>query len=372
MSIVHDLRTTDDPRDVVHRIVEVVARGGTAVLPTESEYVAVAAADQPTAVRRIVDAGDECGLMLRSADALWDYAAAASPRARRLVARATPAGIVFEWPLAGLEGGGLDSFGTGVTEQLSSGGHLGCWLPSLEFVREVLDLLPTPLVFSRLAGRTECPAEAECPWADAIADAGVVQRVGGTTFVRMGADTERVWTVVREGAVSESLLRRLDCTTIVFVCTGNTCRSPMAAGMFRSLLAERLECPVEKLSNAGFAVQSAGLSAGSGSPASLEAVRLLAQRGVDLTDHRSQPLTDALFDTADRVWTMTNSHLEAIRRVRPDASEKCDLLDPEGADVADPFGGGPEEYAECFEQIEALLHTRLDELLAVGDSGSMG
>ena len=128
------------------------------------------------------------------------------------------------------------------------------------------------------------------------------------------------------GVVREQTLRRLASLLILFVCTGNTCRSPMAEAMCRKLLAERLGCKIDELEEHGVIVMSAGLSAYMGGRPSPEAVDVMRAMGVDLTQHESQPLTEQLVRHADVIWTMTRSHRQAILAQWPEAARRCELV----------------------------------------------
>ena len=154
-------------------------------------------------------------------------------------------------------------------------------------------------------------------------------------------------------------------TRVLFVCTGNTCRSPMAAAAFRHICEQ---------SGAEAVVESAGLAAAAGEPMTPQAAFALRLRGVR-TDgkHRSRALTPALVDTADWVVVMTAGHLRAVRERYPAAAGKMRLLlsfsaksaDTVVPDVADPFGGDSETYVRCLEMMWPSL-TRLTELMAEG------
>ena len=117
---------------------------------------------------------------------------------------------------------------------------------------------------------------------------------------------------------------------LLMVCTGNTCRSPMAEAIARQMFPEST-------------VVSAGVYAAPGDPATSEAVTAMEQRGLDLTGHRSQPLTAELVDQADAIFTMTQSHHQAVLGAVPSADIKAQRLDPD-QDIADPFGGPQELY----------------------------
>ncbi len=132
--------------------------------------------------------------------------------------------------------------------------------------------------------------------------------------------------------------------TILFVCTGNTCRSPMAACML-SALAEREGCDVRAL--------SAGIAAQSGAPASQGARRAMQRRGLSLDRHRSQPVTPALLGEADLVVGMSQSHIDAVRAYFPDVSTPMRAFDD--PPVSDPFGGDDTAYERSAQDIARQL-----------------
>ena len=133
---------------------------------------------------------------------------------------------------------------------------------------------------------------------------------------------------------------------ILFICTGNTCRSPMAAGYFKSLLNTEETKRVEVL--------SAGTFAGNGEPASANSIRSARNLGIDISDHKSSPLTSELAESADIIVAMTESHRHAIGAISPAALAKTRLmsqLSEIGDDVSDPFGGNAEMYDECLKSM---------------------
>src|SRR6266581_5721663 len=137
--------------------------------------------------------------------------------------------------------------------------------------------------------------------------------------------------------------------TILFVCTGNICRSPMAEGLFRHVVKGRND----------FRVLSAGVGAVDGLPPSEHAVRALRELGIDISRQRSRMLTADLVQQADYIFGMTHSHVDAITLLYPQASEKTFLLrefdetlDTYENDISDPIGGSYEIYRSCRDQIE--------------------
>jgi protein-tyrosine phosphatase len=170
------------------------------------------------------------------------------------------------------------------------------------------------------------------------------------------------------------MLQRLSSLMVLFVCTGNTCRSPMAETLFRHLAAERLGCAPDEIEQRGLVVTSAGLAAWSGAKASAGAVEAMAEFGADLTAHESQPVTETLVRQADVIWTMTASHRAALLAQFPEAGGRVAMLAPDRQDVSDPIGGPVSTYRACAGQIRGHLLARLatlaDELPGLDPGGA--
>ncbi len=137
---------------------------------------------------------------------------------------------------------------------------------------------------------------------------------------------------------------------ILIVCTGNTCRSPMAEGLLRHMLQSM--CGEE-----GFQVISAGTAALEGDPAAEHAVTVLAERGIDLSGHRSRSLSRDLIVQANRILAMTEQHRDAVLVLVPEAEENIQVLA-----MPDPFGMPVEVYRECAQELEKLLEAVVKEL----------
>ena len=139
---------------------------------------------------------------------------------------------------------------------------------------------------------------------------------------------------------------------IIFVCTGNTCRSPMAEGYFKKLCQEAGRHDIR--------VTSAGTAAWNGGRASGNTIAVLMEMGIDMSQFSSSTLTPALIRQADMLICMTSSHRAAIGQIAPEALAKTHLLlefAPKNGndDISDPFGGSLELYSLCFEDMRPAL-----------------
>ena len=192
-----------------------------------------------------------------------------------------------------------------------------------------------------------------------LVDEGPTRLAKPATFVHLDGEG---WRVVRPGAVSEATLTRMAGTIILFVCTGNTCRSPMAEALCKTLLAERIGCRLDELEQRGYVVLSAGMAATNGMPAAGNARDVVRQRGGTLEAHASRRVTADLIRHADHVIAMTGDHLQALLDQVPEAAASTRLLHPEGGDVPDPVGSDRETYQRPAIAIEDYLGRFLDDL----------
>jgi glycine hydroxymethyltransferase len=141
--------------------------------------------------------------------------------------------------------------------------------------------------------------------------------------------------------------------TILFVCTGNVCRSPMAEGLFRHALKGRKD----------ISVYSAGVSAPKGAKASQHALEALDELGIQLGSFRSQPVTEELLERCTHVFTMTRDHYRILDLLYPEHAGKIRLLGEftaRGGDIPDPIGQGLSVYRKCRDVIKSALDHLID------------
>lgn len=369
MPEVVELREVTDRRDVIHRAVQRLLSGNLVVLPSEAGFVLAGAALVEGTSQRLRP--DGIALLLRATDEVADYLPLLSPVGLRIAKRCWPGPLVLQAPATATDG-----FVAALPESsrwaVLAAGQLSVRVSSHPVLSEVAKLCRGPLLFRELPAPTKTTDFTTEPWSSA---ALIVTEPPSTesksaesklldalpSIVRV--DEFGNWSAERIGATPESKLQVAACELILFCCTGNTCRSPMAECLFRHLLSERLKCSPDELTQRGFLVASAGLAADYGSAASHESVEVMKRRGLNLRSHSSQPVTDRLIDQADRCYTMTRRHRDAILDSRPELAPRVQVLARDNGDISDPIGAGLNEYAACAASIERHLAQILDEIV---------
>lgn len=147
---------------------------------------------------------------------------------------------------------------------------------------------------------------------------------------------------------------------ITIVCTGNVCRSPMAERLLRHALAAE-DPPLNT-----YKVISAGVSAFPGDPASRNSVNALSKVGLDLSDHRSRPLSDQLVEISDFILAMTSGHIEMIRMQYPDLTDNLhrfrEWVEDGSKEVPDPVGGSLQLYLDTRDNIAEAIPSIIKQI----------
>ena len=140
-------------------------------------------------------------------------------------------------------------------------------------------------------------------------------------------------------------------SVILIVCTGNLCRSPMAEGLLRQRLAEAGL-------DSRYLVSSAGVWAVDGRPASGNAVAVMAERGIDISDHIAHTVTAGDMAEADLILVMGREHAQVLKNTWPQYAWKIRRLSEMSGkrkDIADPYTGPIEEYRTCADTLSGYI-----------------
>ena len=347
---------------LVERVRAALERGALVALPTETVYGLAARADDARAVARLAalkgGPSEKAFTWHVGTSAVLSRFDALVPLLARLAERYWPG------PLT-LVARGVPSGLAGVARE----GWTGVRFPAHRATAGILAALPFPVVMSSANLHGTPPllvaADVQRTFGRELAlvvDGGPARLGEASGVLSVGPGR---FELLREGLSSLAALRRAAGLAIGFVCTGNTCRSPMAEAFAQSVLGARLGLSTgepdgaRRLSDFGFRVESMGILARPGEPASALALEALGARGLTLAGHAAQAATLERVRELDRVYALTRGHLHALRSLLPPGSTPMlELLDPEGLDIPDPAGGSREDYARCAERIEAAIRAR--------------
>jgi tRNA threonylcarbamoyl adenosine modification protein (Sua5/YciO/YrdC/YwlC family) len=321
----------------IRAAVKALQAGDLVVLPTETVYgVAadpkVAGAEDRIYAAKERDRGKPIPLLVSNLDAVMRAGGMVGSRARRLARRYWPG------PLTLVLNCGRKTEGFRVPDHPVA-------LAVLKAAGGVLRVTSANLSGEPAARTAQAAAEALGSSVSLVLDAGPATLGVESTVVQIDGKTVKI---LRQGFIPEKAImnRRL----VLFVCTGNVCRSPMAEVLLRHWLGPDTD----------WDVQSAGVAAFDGMPASEAAFEVLAEKGLKLDDHRSQSLDQALVDDADLIVVMTNDHLRTVRQRFLRTAEKVFLLNAfsytrRNEDVEDPIGTSNDVYRGVRDEMNAVM-----------------
>ncbi|MEY2784088.1 MAG: Protein-arginine-phosphatase [Planctomycetota bacterium] len=337
----------------------VLRQGGVLALPTESVYGLCTRADLPAGLARVIALTD------RPADLPFTWVIGnpsdlqrfpqVSRMVERVVAKYWPGPLTLELP--GVPKG---------LEAIQSDGWTRVRLPAHQGTRGILAAQEFPLVLASTTSRgsasfvsTEAVLEGVRGPLDLVFDGGPARLPEEASVLRLGKGR---FELVRPGLFTIEQLRKVAGLRIALVCTGNTCRSPMAEGLARALLEKALQ--TDDIAEFGFEVRSMGVAASVGDSASRHAVSVLREAGIEFSGHRARAVQSENLARFERIYCMTRSHRAALLSTLPPQRQlSVELLDPEGRDVPDPIGGSLDDYRHTAVAIERALKKRLEEWL---------
>jgi protein-tyrosine-phosphatase/tRNA A37 threonylcarbamoyladenosine synthetase subunit TsaC/SUA5/YrdC len=367
MTKILNWRKSEDPRDIVHLAVQALAEGHIVALPSSGTYLLVASGLRADAVSKLSGYAKSpknvgLSLMVRSADETLDYFPDISPASRRLARKAWPGSVMLSLKDSN-ESSVLRCLDARVGAALRDETHrIRVWQPQHNVLNHVCKLTSGPLICcpanglrEQLVESIDCMQQDQCVLA---IDDGQVESPGYATIVQVDGNIAKV---VRSGNVDENALRDMSHWIVLFVCTGNTCRSPMAQAMMQRKLKERFQnLPVKGI--APVIALSAGVSAFGGDPASHGAAAAIRDYGTTLENHQSTQLNSALVEKADLILAMGNRHRQVIISQWPTVAHKVHLISPDGGEISDPFGGQLDVYQKCAQQLDRHTDYWIDQL----------
>ncbi len=314
--------------------------------PTETVYGLGASADSPVAVDHLYevkgrDRTKPCAVMVPGMSEARRLAGELSRPAAKLMR------IYWPGPLTIVAGEGDAA--------------VGLRLPADHTARALVSRAGVPVLApsANLSGQAEATSAPEViaqlgGMIDFVLDGGPCRGGQASTVVRVTGESV---VVLREGPIATDEIAEASAPRALFVCRGNSCRSPMAAVIFSDLVSS-----VADHDPLRWQAGSAGTDEPSGPGAHEYACRAVAELGLDLTDHQPRSLTVDAIDKADLIFTMDGRQRELILDIVPDAGDRIDLLDPSGADIEDPAGSSFESYRLCRDKLLACLRRRVEDL----------
>ncbi|MBA7631013.1 Threonylcarbamoyl-AMP synthase [subsurface metagenome] len=350
---------------------QLVDAGGLAAFPTETVYGIACRVKTDSLIKldNLKGRGAEKYYTLHIAEKsdVEKYLPAVGLKAQKLIENAWPGPltIVFELDAQDIEKrrGSLERE---VFESLYKDNSIGIRCPDNAIATMLLQTTRHPVVApsANITGRPPA-ADAKQVLAqfsgqiELLLDAGPCKYKKSSTVVKIG---KKGLEILRAGVYPQAEIEAMSEIKFLFVCNGNTCRSPMAEGMFRKYLAEKLQCEVDHLDKMGYKTLSAGVMGIVGSPVSAEAITVCATKGIDIKAHKSRTLSQGLVEECDFIFAMSRMHCERITALSAEAANKCSLL-IENQDIPDPIGQPQEFYNDCAGLIEKAVKKRVGELV---------
>jgi L-threonylcarbamoyladenylate synthase len=349
---------------------EIIVAGGLVAFPTETVYGIACRVKNDSLARldEIKGRTDDkyYSLHIAKSNDINKYVPTLRLRAQKLIQNAWPGPLtlVFELDEKDIDKQ-REKLEREVFENLYKDNSIGIRCPDNSFAAALLQQTDNPVVAPSANVTGQAPTinaeqvlEQLAGKIDLLLDGGPCKYQRSSTVAKIG---KKGLEILRQGIFSQLELEVLSQIKFLFVCTGNTCRSPMAEGIFRKYLAEKLQCKVDELEQMGYKVSSAGIMGTAGYPASAEAIEVCSTMGIDIGAHRNRALSKELVEESDFIFAMEKMHRTNVIIIEPEAENRCVLL-AGNKEIPDPVGMQLKFYENCAKLIEKAVQKRISEL----------
>jgi L-threonylcarbamoyladenylate synthase len=349
----------------------VIDAGGLVAFPTETVYGIACRVNSDSLAKlneiKCRDSNKHYTLHISQKSYVRKYVPSVSLKAQKLIDNAWPGPVTIVFELNEHDLAQQHKIlKRNIFENLYSSSSIGIRCPENAIASILLRLTHNPIVApsANLAGENPSvePKQVLSQFSgkiEILLDSGASRYRKSSTIVKI---EKGVLKILRAGVYSQEDIERMAEVNFLFVCSGNTCRSPMAEGIFRKYLAEKLQYKVDRLGELGYKVSSAGILDMDGYPASAEAITACAAKGIDISIHRSKKLSVQLLKESDYIFAMAHSHCEHVVNMWPDAQKRCIIL-AENEDIVDPIGQSQEFFNNCANLIEKAVKERISGLV---------